>query len=106
MPKQVSTRAGQIKISVFDVDDECGVFLDGQQMTKVYGGQTESVHFDLGGGQTADLRFEVYNNWGGPFKSTINITGPGGQIERFRPRGDTMPGVNVAWSAELSLVGA
>lgn len=97
--------AGSVTLTAFNVDDGAGIYLDGDKVRHVDFGQSAKYQFTLDAGETREIRFEIWNVTGGPFRADFNITGPRGKVWSAAERGNTLPGVNIAWDATITLIG-
>jgi hypothetical protein len=105
MARIFNVGAGRVEVFVERVDDGAGVFRDGTKVLHVHYKESDRVAWDLGRGQQADIKLEVYNVTGGPYEATITINAAGRRIYQAIPRGWTFPGWSeVVWTDSFTLL--
>ena len=104
MAREIRVSPGEVVIAVYQADDGVGVFMDGREILHVDFLQSGRTSFHLDAGQSADVRFEIYNLTGGNYNAGIVVNAGNRRVYEAHPRGMTPPFWNVAWQDGFTLV--
>lgn len=104
MAREIQVAPGEVVVNIYQADDGVGVFMDGREILHVDFLQSGRTSFKIAAGQSADLRFEIYNLTGGTYNATVIVNAGNQRIYESYPRGWTPPGWNVAWNDGFTLV--
>jgi|GEM_PF-4683992 hypothetical protein len=104
MAREIQVAPGEVVIAAYQADDGVGVFMDGHEILHVDFLQSGRTSFHLAAGQSADLRFEIYNVTGFNYNAGIVVNAGNRRVYEAHPRGFTPPGWNIAWNDGFTLV--
>lgn len=104
MAREIQIAPGEIVIAIYQADDGVGAFMDGREILHVDFLQSGRTSFRMAAGQSADIRFEIYNVSGGSYNASIIVNAGNQRIYESHPRGMTPPFWNVAWDDGFTLI--